>query len=247
MLPVNQVVNSERVLKTKQYQFDSSRQVEDIWLFKYCRERLSKSWEETKDLWKPIFLSRHPDFYEEEIEAFFWVNWERSKRIRFNAEREIMFTEEEVKKIRKANIPPWLKKYALMLYGYFKALNISKVSIGKLKFHQLARGTGMKPLSDGEKPLDFIYFPLKKAKLIKLLSINTVVSITESKDNVIDFSVSTIADLPFYFWKVAETKKCSICGSEFTVNSKTKRDICLECWKKKEAERAKKYRRTRNN
>lgn len=43
-------------------------------------------------------------------------------------------------------------------------------------------------------------------------------------------------------------KVCEKCGRKFKYNSKTKRNICLKCWKKQESERVKnKMREIRQN
>lgn len=248
MLPINPVVNSQRMLITGQYQIPSSRCVEDKWFAKYCRDRLGMTYEQTKEVWLPIFRTRHVDFLPEEENIFFYDAWELSMKMRFNADRDIVFYESEVQAIKKANIPTWMKKYTLMLYAFFKAINATKISIGKLSVHQIARGTGAPPLKvneEGNTSLGLIYLPLKKAKLIGLVSDKTVVKMPEYEKGDIAFSVKSILEVPDFFNCVEPTKVCPICGEEFVVNSKTKRDICLDCWRKKEALRAQAYRRTR--
>ena len=249
MLPINPVVNSKLMISSGQYQLTSSRSVEDKWLLKYCRDYLGMTWQESWDLWLPIFRTRHNGYYPEEEEAFFWEAWEYSKDMRFNADRDIVFYQNETSRIKSSNLPLWLKKFSMVLYSFFKALGASKISIGKLKIHQLARGTGAPSLKlgEGENSLEVIFKPLKKAKVIRLLSMGTVVALPEFESSEAVFGISTILEIYDHFDVVSPTKICPLCGAEFPVNSKTKRDICLSCWREKEAIRARNYRRTRKN
>lgn len=249
MLPINPVVNSKRMISSGEYQLSSSRCVEDKWLLKYCREYLNMTWRETWDLWLPIFRTRHHGFYPEEEEAFFWEAWEYSKDMRFNADRDIVFCQSEITRIKDSNLPLWMKKFSMVLYSFFKALGASKIGIGKLKVHQLARGTGAPPLKleEGEGALEKIFKPLKKAKIIRLLSMGTVVALPEFEFSDAVFDIPTILEIYEHFDVISPTKICPLCGKEFPVNSKTKRDICLDCWREKEAIRARNYRRTRKN
>lgn len=248
MLPINPIVNSQRMIQTGQYQLSSSRCIEDKWLVKYCRERLGMTYEQTKELWLPIFRTRHEGFFEEEENFFFYDIWHKTMKMRFRADKELIFYESEVWAIKKANIPTWMKKFALMLYGFFKALNASRISIGKLSIHQIARGTGAPPLKIGENgdtSLSLVFLPLEKAKLVRLVSDKTTVKMPKYEQGDIAFTAKTIIEVPDFFNFVEPTRKCPICGEEFVINSKTKRDICLDCWRKKEALRVQTYRRTR--
>lgn len=97
----------------------------------------------------------------------------------------------------------------------------------------------------------------KKLKLNNIMATDSVTSRFKTSDGIhekkksnvilkadwIDYNATSghkVEDIEEDVKKIADeflkekTKICTCCGKEFVCNSKTKRDICLDCWKKQE-------------
>lgn len=257
MLPIDKEENCKRMLKTGQYQIPRSRGKEDKWLFSYLK-RNGVSRDEAYKIWLPIFQTRHFS-YRGEMEPLFIFDdlWEDTKRVRFKKRNEIIFYEKEINFLKNFDLPRWEKEYFMMLFATIKARGVNDFSdflVGELiGFTSISGRRGSEcndVFSDGIKLKVFRHKSEKKWD-----SINGVFEKREyyvlprlEVDGKEVFRFKSLVDVPDCFNEMFGFRICENCGKEFEINSKTKRNICKECWVKEEREKAKiRMRKLRKN
>ena len=84
MLPINEEVNCERILSTHKYQTSNHKDLEEIWLIKYLRNK-KKSKKEIYKIWLNLYL--HKTLKEKDDDApelRFKTKWSLSSNIVFH-------------------------------------------------------------------------------------------------------------------------------------------------------------------
>ena len=248
MLPIDKEENCKRMLATGQYQIPRSRGKEDKWLFAYLK-RNGVSRDEAYGIWLPIFQTRHFS-YKGEVEPLFIFDdlWEDTEEVRFKKRNEIVFYEKEVEFLKGLKIPRWEKEFFMMLFATIKARGVNKffyLYVGDLiKFTSISGRRGDEDFIVFHDGLKNGIFNIKSEKQwnykngkYESQEYKTLPIIEDDGKEV--FRFKSLVDVPQCFEEIFGFKICENCGKEFKINSKTKRDICKECWTAKEREKAK--------
>ena len=256
VLPIDQVVNSKRILFSGKYQMPNSKLSEDVWLIAYLL-REGKTAEEIGKIWFPIYHTRHPYLSFQDVEDSVFKNClEAAKTWQLTERSKITVYKKELEAILTLDTKfDWIREYALMVLAYFKAIGGKKKENGTKFPSQLLRKMtsfrrGIEGVDElficGEAGLFSTYDKGIRRKEIGDIIGKTFVEIfflEKSGEEV--FSVDSILDVPKYFKFVHKKYVCPICGKEFEKSTKSKRDICFGCWEQKRAERSEKFFDTR--
>ena len=241
-LPINEEDNAKKMLIENRYQLPNSKGKEDIWLIQYLRACDDADYENIYVIWKKIATTRYVDMAEEEMRALFLNFWEKAKKRRKSYRIfEYQILREEIEIINKSRIPLWHKEYALLVLAYYKILGRDRCSIGDIPSSLLFKFIS----SANPRSRD-------KIKLRQSLQEAGLFSVDKNFDVSLSFqrregvSLGTfyqIKDVLSLFELLTGKIVCSKCGAMFEHTSKTKREICKECWRRKEAERSAKNRK----
>ena len=256
VLPIDQVINSQRMLLSGRYQIPNSKLSEDVWLIAYLL-REGKTTEEIGKAWFPIYYTRHPYVTFRDIEGSVFKNCvEAAKTWQLTERNKIIVYKKELDAILAFDTKfDWIREYALMVLAYFKAIGGKKKESGTKFPSQLLRK--MTSFKRGIEGVDELYI-CREAGLFSTYDKETrrkeigdsigktfvEIYFLEKKGEEV-FSVDSILDVPKYFKLVHKKYICPICGKEFEKSTKSKRDICFGCWEKKRTERAEKFFDTR--
>ena len=240
MLPVNKGDVCQRILETGHYQFPLSKIREDVWLIAWLKSKGS-SYQEAYDKWKPIYLTRHPDT--EVAQAIFDKLWMNSRRMRFtNRYKPIIFYKEEIDEIARCDAARWQKEAILLVYAVMKALGTNVVDV--LPFREIIALTSHKGHLHGHeigeliakcKQLGFLQFQYNRRWDSVMGEYEDCVRYNCPKirtTNSQEQKIRCVLDVPDRMFGFIKTKTCSVCGKEFDVGNKCKRDKCSECYKK---------------
>lgn len=256
VLPIDQVVNSQRMLLSGKYQVPGSKLGEDVWLMAYLL-REGKTEEEIQKIWFPIYTTRHPYVTFGDVKNSVFKNCMSAAKKWHLAERsKIIIYKKELEAILTLDTKfDWIREYALMVLAYFKAIGGKKKENGtKFPSQLLRKMTSFRREIEGVDEL----FICREAGLFSTYDKGThrkeigdtigktfveIFFLEKSGEEV--FSVDSILDVPKYFKLVHKKYICPLCGKEFEKSTKSKRDICFGCWEKKRAERAEKFFDTR--
>ena len=246
MLPVNQVVNSQRMLETGKYQQPRAKVAEDVWLIKYLMQQ-GKTREEIYELWKPIYLSRDRGDIGDEVVQTTFRNLCRTaavKKVKLREQKRIEIFQSELSFIKGLDAPLRTKQFILMLYAYYKAENLKRLEDAETS---VVRRNILRVLTAGGRTDDQRLFDV----IVELGAVTKEV-ITKEDLRYGGFYTSTyykLAKVKHHGTRVAEFvtlsdvpaqldylllyTQCPYCGKEFLPSRKAKTDLCPECYKEK--------------
>ena len=226
---VNGVLNSQRLLCTKEYQLSKNHLfIEDKWLVSYLYQSGIPR-EIALRYWKEIYTKRWGNvFTDSELDYRFSEWW--GKTVPFFEGYPIVIYWEEIMDINRAALLPWERQFMILLLGYFKFMGwaeqkIDYIPIGKLmKWTEKGRrreAEDMKMFSDPEsagvlqvnKKSASVSFPIMR------------------KEGHVAAVLRTSMDLPVLLGLVRNEKQCPVCGEIFETNGHNKTDLCPNCWK----------------
>ena len=246
MLPIDKEENCKRMIETGQYQIPRSRGKEDKWLFAYLKKNgIGRN--EAYQIWLPIFQTRYFSYRGQSDPTFIFNDlWENTQKVRFKSREEIVFYEKEISFLKSLDLPRWEKEFFMMLFAIIKARGVNRfyyLYIGDIiKFTSISSRRGDESYKIFHDGLKNKVFKIKHEK---------VWDYKEGKYNSVEYKVipllktsgdekyrfKSLVDVPDCFNEMFGFRVCEICGKEFEINSKTKRNICKECWNNKEKER----------
>ena len=258
MLPIDQVLNSQRMLLTSRYQRKEYNLKEDRWFIKYL---IDLGWEKNKifEIWKKIFLTRERNSsFSEEVDIIFEDFYKKAKKIKKLLKfPTVKVFQEELDIINRADMPLQVKQFSLLLLVYSKLirqyqyLNIDGVLV------ELKRMTTIKRQVRGDRTILTV---MKEQGLIKNIDFDTESCYFVEKNEYSfqrityvkkkgkeAFNVCTILDVPKYFDLLHCRKKCPLCGKEYDVSPKSKTDLCQECQKEKRKNRIIEFSKSRRH
>ena len=246
ILPIDPIVNSKRILQTGQYQYQKSFGVEDIWLISYLHS-LGKTKNEIYEIWEPIHLTREKNADNVwNLGPVFESLYQKGSGFVLTGRNEIVIFQEEIDEINKAKMLPWMKEYLLVLLGFFKAIGKKRCYIQDIPFSLIKSFVSIKRVKS-EYNINQIcreqgYVTMElKTKVNKRYGTTKEMnffSITYAKDEGTPvFRAESILDINNAFPLLKNVLVCEQCGKTFDINSKTKRKICAECYRKKRLER----------
>lgn len=207
-----------------------------------------KTKEEIKKIWLGIpstFLECAIDY--EDINEYFekiFAFGENIKSQWASSLKEFAIYQEEIDYINKTSHSYEFRKYLFMMLGLYKYYNLtySQVSlpsrIRAFAFEMVCPGKSYRRYST-----TLIQQNLRCGRPISGkggAKAYTIITFAK-KEGKIKFKAETPYDVLEHLDLIEEpTEICPICGKRFTVNLKTKRECCEECWRKKEKERIRK-------
>lgn len=181
-----------------------------------------------------------------ELKEYFDKVYEKSLKFKMrDINKQLEIYQEEIDAINKLEADETFRKYIYMLLGVCKFYN---AYYGKCYLDHKLRGYAYECVSNGKKYGDYVQTlvntnrkcgPVIISARTKMRNISSL-SILKTFGTVTRTFV-TPNDLIKWIDKDILIRKaiCPICGQEYEVNSKTKRDCCLDCWKIKEKLRIK--------
>lgn len=253
MLPINQVLNSQRMLATGVYQLRTTGFVEDVWLIKYLSSH-GKERAEVFNIWLEIFLTKERNSDNlDGVDSIFDRLWRKASAINQLKEYpSVKFFQEEIDLINEASIPMQVKQFALLFLSYCKFRKKYKYDDQEIEkdMRQLQRYTVVKQQTHGDNNLTRF---LKEAGLIAIERVDTEdrylggvntydfrrITYARSRGKEI-FSIATLLDVTKYFGLLYCRKTCPVCGAVFDYTLKTKTDLCPNCQKEKRCKRVEK-------
>ena len=226
---VNGVLNSQRMLRTKEYQLSKNRLfVEDKWLVSYLYQSgLSK--ETAFRYWSEIYRKRWGDSFDDmELDHRFSEWW--GKTIPFFEGYPIVIYWEEIMAINDAKLLPWERQFVLMLLGYFKFMGWVKQKIDFIPIGKIMKWTNCGRRREAEDMK--MFSDPESAGILTVNKTNAMVTFTCMKhEGHVAATLHTSIDLPVLLGLLRHEKKCSRCGRVFPASGDSKTDLCPACWK----------------
>ena len=250
-LPIDQVLNSERILVTGVYQRKGWNFKEDKWFIKYL---IDSGWDKEKIYykWLEVFLTRERNTYlMDEARALFekfYKKAEKTKKlIRYPV---VKVFQQEIDFINDSKAPLQVKQLALLLLVYCKLNRTYQFIDGlfEVVLASLKRMTQVKRQVRGEDVT--LSSVLEKHDMVHRLEIDKydcyypdlneydykkITFVRKSGKEA--FKTNTILDVPKYFNLLHCRAVCPVCGKEYDVSPKSKTELCSECQKEKRKQR----------
>lgn len=250
-LPIDQVLNSERILSSGVYQRKEWNFKEDKWFIKYL---IDSGWDKEQIYykWLEIFLTRERNTYlmddARNLFEHFYKKAEKIKKlIRYPT---IKIFQQEIDFINNSKAPLQVKQLSLLLLAYcklsrsyqfidgiFEVLLVSLKRMTEAKRQIRREDTSLSGALEScgaickiEINKHSCYFPDQNEYDYKRLTF-------ARKSGNVAFETSTILDIPKYFSLLHCRTTCPICGKEYDVSPKSKTELCPACQKEKRKQR----------
>lgn len=250
-LPIDQVLNSERILASGVYQRKEWNFKEDKWFIKYL---IDSGWDKEQIYykWLEIFLTRERNTYLMDdarslFEHFYKKAGKIKKLIRYPA---VKVFQQEIDFINDSKAPLQVKQLALLLLvycklnrsyqfidGVFEVLLVSLKRMTKAKRQVRREDTSLSGVLEScgiickiEIDKRSWYFPDQNEYDYKRITF-------VHKKGKTAFETSTILDVPKHFNLLHCRAICPVCGKEYDVSPKSKTDLCPDCQKEKRKQR----------
>ena len=203
--------------------------------------------EDIKRVWKSIpsdFLECAVD--DKDIDRYFerlynsTLSWCK-KNNHQKKDIEIIVYKEEIDFLNNLGKSYEFRKYLLVLLAIWKYI---KEEQGKCFLNSSLRGYAFELACPGKKyrnyTENFVQLNTKYGRIISVgwnFSKGTILTFAKEEGKVL-FKIKHPEDIKNFLSVIEHPKAiCPICGKEFEVTTKTKRECCEECWRKKEKER----------
>ena len=242
----------QEILATRKYIEGPSENAQDNWILQYLKERLHKNMNESYEIWKEVFESKHGED-SNGWRGVFAQKWENLKGVTIVPVKNRKIYQREIDLINSCQLKTiWQKEILLAMVCYFKFTGKHKVSdlglgdyakyVGKYSC-QITPNCANDVLNEALRVGLF-----KQNKVEQFDSIcgeNYCISVYEFEDkrkegDIVSFEIWNAYDVIKYGGWFDTVMVCPICGKKIEVNSKTKKNICVDCWTKNERNKAKK-------
>lgn len=265
IIPINRKINSERMLKTGEFQTEHFHNDEMLWLVTYLRKNKKLDKKQVFAKWVPFYLKNKtttPEYASDSFETF----WKRSKYHTIKNNRDkIIIWQEEIDYINSLPIPVFVKEYFFILLMHTRATkNELYDSIPYLDYHWYLSSNDRhydnikSRLLEYAKRYNFINIVQTSEKFDYLPDINDdgfEVAGDTYDTEIINYKLNISSpvckyggEIPVIYDdildglsdmknKISNISICTECGAEFEFNNKTQKTICDDCWNKKEKER----------
>ena len=265
IIPINKKVNSERMLKTGEFQTEYFHNDEMTWLISYLRNVKKLDEKDIFVKWVPFYLKNEnvtPEYARDQFKSF----WSSSyKYVMKDKNPEIVIWQEEIDYINSLPVAKWIRQYMFILILHVR-------TTGNELYDYLPLGDYRKFLSTTNEHVsemkDTLMKVLRQYDFVKDVEIEEHHDILETFDEYgnpcgveydvviknnrlqikspickyggeIGYKYKTILDGLKDLQEIKDTYICPECGKEFVFNNKTQTCICDECRDKKEKERLK--------
>ena len=261
MLPINQITNSERMFETGKLQLTGTkleRAQEDLWFVAWLRNVKKFSREECYRRWLPFYLQIVGGEEDGLAESTFNKRWNAASEWGFEVQNNFYIFQEELDAINSTVVDRWIKESALLLLGYKRAYKIKKLDMESIPYKGVFTATSLGRRRDSNSSETAVFlssglcsYEVKERVDSKDGSKFDTFYITlnyERKNGTPILETNTLFDVISLFSKVECKKVCPLCGKSFEYHSKTKREICENCWReKRKAKQRECMKKLRNN
>lgn len=241
----------QEILATRKYIEGPSENAQDNWILQYLKERLHKNMNESYEIWKEVFESKHGED-SNGWRGVFAQKWENLKGVTIAPVKNRKIYQREIDLINSCQLKTiWQKQVLLVAICYFKFSGKKAISdfpmgsFGKYvkdapsyitenmawEILQESVRVGLFKCSE-KKQWDYMnggYYELK------------VYEFQDRKcaDDIVSFEIWNAYDVSKYSGWFDTTLICQKCGKRFVGNCRTKRFICKDCWERSRRESAK--------
>lgn len=234
----------QEILATRKYIEGPPENAQDNWILQYLKERLKKDMNESYEIWKEVFESKHgkePNGWR----GIFAQKWENLKGVTITPVKNRKIYQREIDLINSCRLKTvWQKEILLAMVCYFKFTGKNKISdlslgdyakyVGKYSC-QITPNIANDVLNEALRVGLF-----KQNKIEQFDSIygeNYYMSVYEFEDkrkngDVVCFEIWSAYDVMKYGGWFDTKFICPRCGKLFLVNADTKNFVCSECYKK---------------
>ena len=269
IIPINKKVNSERMLKTGEFQTEYFHNDEMTWLISYLRNVKKLDEKDIFVKWVPFYLKNEnvtPEYARDQFKSFWASSY---KYVMKDKNPEIVIWQEEIDYINSLPIAQWIRQYMFILILHVR-------TTGNELYDYLPLGDYRKFLSTTNEHVsemkDTLMKILRQYDFVKDVEIEEHHDILETFDEYgnpcdveydvviknnrlqikspickyggeIGYRYKTILDGLKDLQEIKDTCICSECGKEFEFNNKTQTSICRECYKKDLQKRRNNYRK----
>lgn len=231
----------QEILATRKYIEGPSENAQDNWILQYLKERLHKNMNESYEIWKEVFESKH----EEDSNGWrgvFGQKWENLKGVTISPVKNRKIYQREIDLINSCQLKMvWQKEILLAMVCYFKFTGKHKVSdlglgdyakyVGKYSC-QITPNCANDLLNEALRVGLF-----KQNKVEQFDSIcgeNYCMSVYEFDDkrkegDVVCFEIWNAYDVIKYDGWFDTAIKCMVCGKLFLANHQTRKNVCENC------------------
>lgn len=258
MLPINKVENSRRMLASGHYQTKKYRNEEDLWLIRYLKDK-KYSKEQIYKKWLEIYPSRGESAELDENPSRLFNNlYNHVGGVKLDVnQHQVCFSEPEIAFIEALVAPKWIKEYVFALVACSRASGTFVYDSLPLKdiLPALSR-KNKSPDQTKQRLMDFLFSNGLMSKIeikehydmlptfdkdgfengleFDVDIVNTRYKVVfPDLDGQIAFSSASILDVFDEFDRFTDFVICPRCGERFLFSSKTQRNVCPECWRKK--------------
>ena len=241
----------QEILATRKYIEGPPENAQDNWILQYLKERLHKNMNESYEIWKEVFKSKHGED-SNGWRGEFMSRWDRLDCLPISSVKNKKIYQREIDLINSCQLKTiWQKQILLVAICYFKFSGekaISDFPIGSFgkyvkdapsyitenmawEILQEAIRVGLFKCLE-KKQWDYMnggYYGLK------------VYEFQDRKyaDDIVSFEIWNAYDVSKYSGWFDTTLICQKCGKRFVGNCRTKRFICKDCWEHSRRESAK--------
>ena len=265
IIPINKKVNSERMLKTGEFQTECFHNDEMTWLISYLRNVKKMDKKQIFAKWVHFYVKNEnitPELAADHFKSFWNSSFVYS--IRKNSSwPEPYIWQEEIDYINSIPVAKWLREYMYIILLHTRATGNELYDYLPLGDYRKFLSTTNKNPSEMKETIMKVLRQFNFIEDVEVEEHHDMLEIFDESGNPcgieydvtiknnrlkikspickyggeIGYNYKTILDGLKDIQEIKDTCICSECGREFVFNNKTQRIICDECWKKKEKER----------
>lgn len=231
----------QEILATRKYIEGPPENTQDNWILQYLKERLHKKMNESYEIWKEVFESKHGED-SNGWRGVFAQKWENLKGVTIAPVKNRKIYQREIDLINSCQFKTvWQKEILLAMVCYFKFTGKHKISdIGFGDYAKYVRkySCQITPNCANDVLSEALRVGLfKQSKVEQFDSIcgeNYCMSVYEFEDkrregDVVCFEIWNAYDVIKYGGWFDTVLICQKCRSEFVASSKTKSLLCDKC------------------
>lgn len=263
IIPINKKVNSERMLKTGEFQTEYFHNDEMTWLISYLRNVKKMDKKQIFAKWVHFYVKNEnitPEYAKDQFKSFWISSYKHTMK---DKNPEIVIWQEEIDYINSLPIAKWLREYMYIILLHTRATGNELYDYLPLGDYRKFLSTTNKNPSEMKETLMKV---LRQYNFVKDVEIEEHHDTLETFDEYgnpcgveydvviknnrlqikspickyggeIGYRYKTILDGLKDLREIKDTYICPECGKEFIFNNKAQTYICDECWNKKEKER----------
>ena len=231
----------QEILATRKYIEGPPENAQDNWILQYLKERLHKKMNESYEIWKEVFKSKHGED-SNGWRGVFAQKWENLKGVTIAPVKNRKIYQREIDLINSCQLKTiWQKEILLAMVCYFKFTGKQKISdfgLGDYAKYVGKYSCDIKPSSANDILSESLRVGLfKQNKVEQFDSIcgeRYCMSIYEFEDkrkegDTVCFEIWNAYDVIKYGGWFDTRAVCEKCGSIFYLSAKSRLNLCEEC------------------